>query len=102
MHGRGNPGFGPPVTPPIVKSLIIATEDDGTLQSVGRVGSGINARQRAELNAWLWSHLRSEPLVPCGHSGKWVEPGLYCTVSYLERTRNGELRAPVFKGLITE
>ena len=33
--------------------------------------------------------------------GAWVEPGLYCTVSFLERTRNG-LRAPVFVELLEE
>jgi hypothetical protein len=32
---------------------------------------------------------------------EWVEPGLFCTVSYLERTKDG-LRAPVFVDLIRE
>jgi ATP dependent DNA ligase C terminal region len=32
----------------------------------------------------------------------WVEPGLFCRVSYYEITPNGELRAPVFEGLITQ
>ena len=39
-------------------------------------------------------------LVPCPADvkGRWVEPELYCTVSFLERTRDGSLRAPVFLG----
>jgi hypothetical protein len=32
--------------------------------------------------------------------GHWVEPELFCTVSYLERTPDGNLRAPVFEGLV--
>lgn len=99
-------GFVPSQGPPGEKdfrSLIIATlEDDGELRPVGRVGSGVDARARRELNSLLWPRLRDRPLVPCRLPGKWVEPGLYCTVSYLERTVNGELRAPVFDELHAE
>jgi bifunctional non-homologous end joining protein LigD len=81
------------------RSLILATEVGGELHCAGKVGSGINARQRAQLNALLWSRLVDKPLVPCKIRGKWVAPGLYCKVSYLERTPSGEFRAPVFQGL---
>jgi hypothetical protein len=40
--------------------------------------------------------------VPCPEKGIWVEPGVYCTISYMERTDGGMLRAPVFKELIVE
>lgn len=82
------------------KSLVIALEEDGQLRCVGQVGSGIDRAARAELNGLLWSRLRETPLVPAEARAKWVEPGLYCTVSYLERTSNGGLRAPVFIELI--
>lgn len=82
------------------KSLVVALEDDGVLRSVGQVGSGIDGATREILNKKLRQHPRDEPLVPCDARGKWVEPGLYCTVSYLERTPNGGLRAPVFVELI--
>ena len=29
----------------------------------------------------------------------WVEPKVYCYVSFMERTRDGHLRAPVFEGI---
>jgi DNA ligase D-like protein (predicted ligase) len=82
------------------KSLVIALDDDGELRSVGQVGSGIDAATRAELNRLLWKRLRDTPLVPSDANAKWVEPGLYCTVSYLERNPKGGLRAPVFLELV--
>jgi len=81
------------------RSLILACEADGRLRCVGKVGTGFDARLRARLNQLLWSRLRAQPIVPCPVKGKWVEPGIYCRVSYLERTPGGELRAPVFEGL---
>ena len=80
------------------KSLIIATEEGGELRAVGRVGSGLTTPMRARLISLLKSRTRDEPLVPCTESGVWVDPGLYCTVSYLEKSETG-LRAPVFVDL---
>jgi bifunctional non-homologous end joining protein LigD len=85
------------------KSLVIAAEMDGELRCVGRVGGGIS---RA-LHERLWQLLRarpaSSPLVdPRGVAGEWVAPGIYCRVSYLERTKDGNLRAPVFLGLVDD
>lgn len=82
-----------------IKSLIVATDIDGKLQCVGRVGSGIGEAQRAELRELLFARTTEQPIIDAGMTGCWVEPGIYCTVSYLERTNNGNLRAPVFKGL---
>ena len=84
------------------KSLIIAIEQEGVLTCVGRVGSGLGQQTRARLKDLLRSRPRDEPLIDCGIAGKWVEPGLYCTVSYLEHTSTGQLRGPVFLELITE
>lgn len=39
---------------------------------------------------------------PDGHGNEnavWVEPTLVCTVKYMEKTANGGMRQPVFKGL---
>jgi len=83
-----------------IKSLIVATDFDGELQCVGRVGSGIGEAQRAELRELLFARAAAQPIIDAGMTGCWVEPGIYCTVSYLERTNNGNLRAPVFKGLV--
>ena len=78
-------------------SLIVAAQEaDGVLRCVGRVGSGFDARLRARLNDYLWRHLRDTPVIPCREKGRWVEPGLYCTVTCMDRTADGRLRAPVF------
>jgi bifunctional non-homologous end joining protein LigD len=85
-----------------LKSLLVAVEDRGTLRYAGRVGSGWSAAKRAEINARVRRRVRAEPIVPCAVDATWVEPGLYCTVDFLERTETGELRAPVFVELIEE
>lgn len=82
------------------KSLIVATDFDGELQCVGRVGSGIGETQRRELRELLFARAADAPLIETGMTGCWVQPGIFCTVSYLERTNSGNLRAPVFKGLV--
>jgi ATP-dependent DNA ligase len=66
---------------------------------VGSVGTGFTDKLRRELAALLWARLRSRPLISCRQRAKWVEPGLYCWTSYMERTKSGELRAPVFEEL---
>ena len=80
-------------------SLIVATEEDGALTCVGRVGTGFDARLRRQINEFLWSHLRDKPVIANKEKGRWVEPGLYCEVTCMERTADGHLRAPVFKEL---
>lgn len=83
------------------KSLIVATDIDGELVCVGKVGSGIGESARAELRELLSQRPAEAPLIDAGIQGEWVQPGIYCTVSYLERTASGNLRAPVFKGLVS-
>jgi DNA ligase D-like protein (predicted ligase) len=85
-----------------LRSLILATEEKGTLRYVGKAGTGYDHALRQRLFELLSSRLRKTPLVPCPIKGKWVEPGLYCRVSYLERTEKGELRSPVFEELCEE
>jgi DNA ligase D-like protein (predicted ligase) len=88
-----------------VRSLVIAAEEDGVLTYAGRVGSGLDAAMRIELHERLSARAREAPLIPvpaAAGPAVWVEPGLYCTVSFLERTANGEFRAPVFEELVAE
>lgn len=80
-------------------ALIVATEIEGKLTSVGKVGSGFTERVRSRINEYLWSHVRPTPVVATRVRGVWVEPGLYCVVRCMERTPSGQLRAPVFGGL---
>jgi len=82
------------------KSLIIASDFDGDLRCVGKVGTGFTAAMRSRLQQLLLQRLAEAPLLDPGIPGRWLQPGLYCTVGYLERTANGSLRAPVFLDLI--
>jgi DNA ligase D-like protein (predicted ligase) len=85
-----------------LQSLLVAVEDGGRLRYAGRVGSGLSDAERERLNGLLRARPRDAPLTDCPEKAVWVEPGLYCTVSFLERTRSGILRAPVFERLIVE
>lgn len=82
------------------RSLVIAAEGTDGLRSVGKVGSGIDARLRAQLNKLLWPRVCERPIVACRERARWVAPGLYCWVTCMERTKGGELRAPVFSELV--
>ncbi len=84
-----------------LRSLIVGAEEQGRLVCVGRVGSGLTDELRARLRTLCRARQRAAPLIDCGAEGSWVEPGLFCTVTYLERTENG-LRAPVFEKLLEE
>jgi ATP-dependent DNA ligase len=86
-----------------VSSLVIATEEAGTLVPAGRVGSGLDAAMRAKLRTQLEPLVVDAPLLPQaaslivgGEVVRWVEPGVFCEVKFLERTPDGQLRAPVF------
>lgn len=82
------------------KSLIIATDFEGELRCVGKVGSGLSDRGKAELRNRMFARRTDRPLIETGIKGCWIEPGLFCTVSFVERTATGALRAPVFQGLV--
>lgn len=77
------------------KSLIVATDLDGELRCVGKVGTGFTEQLRRELRPLLFARRAEQPLIPNQESGVWLRPGLYCTVRYQERTASGNLRAPV-------
>lgn len=83
-----------------LKSLVIAAEFDGELRCVGKVGSGIGEAMSRRLLSEMRKWHRGQPLVACTINEKlihWLEPGLFCEVSYLERTEEGNLRSPVFE-----
>ena len=84
-----------------LRSLIIAGVVDGKMQCVGRVGSGIDDQLHGKLLAQLQSLRRSTPAIPSDINGLWVEPKLYCRVQYDQLLDSGNLRSPVFEGLIS-
>jgi DNA ligase D-like protein (predicted ligase) len=81
------------------KSLIVATDFDGRLQCVGKVGSGLDRAAKSSLLPQMLARRTRAPLVETDLAGVWIEPGLFCRVSFLERTASGSLRAPVFLGM---
>ncbi|MDA1265486.1 MAG: DNA ligase, partial [Planctomycetota bacterium] len=84
-----------------LKSLILASDEgDGGLRCVGKVGTGWSERLRAELKDRLEAIAVEAPLIEAGVAGEWVAPELFCTVSFLEFTGQGTLRAPAFEGLV--
>ncbi len=84
------------------KSLIVATDFDGRLQCVGKVGSGLDQAAKARLRPLLFGSRTERPLVDTELRGAWVRPGLFCRVGFLERTPGGALRAPVFLGIVAD
>jgi bifunctional non-homologous end joining protein LigD len=82
----------------------------GELRYAGRVGSGFSERMLDELATRLAPLERPQSAFgesPTGRNGPpresiWVEPRLIARVAYTERTDDGRLRHPVFKGLREE
>ncbi len=87
-----------------LKSLVIAAQDDeGTLRTVGRVGSGWNEETRATIHAACTAREQDAPLIPSDErAARWTSPGIFCVVRHIERTRDGNLRAPVLESWSVE
>ena len=87
------------------RSLVVAAHRDGKLSYAGRVGSGFDDALREQIGERLRSHPASGPLLPAPEQlpeVAWVEPRIYCLVSYVELTSAGVMRAPVFERLVEE
>ena len=73
---------------------------DGQLCYVGRVGTGFNERQLAEVSRKLKAQSRPAPScggpVPAEKGTTWVEPTMVVEVEYTEWTEETLLRQPVF------
>ncbi|GHA92094.1 DNA ligase D [Modicisalibacter luteus] len=83
--------------------LMGAFDSDGRLEYAGRVGTGFNARLLDTLSAQLEAQETStSPFnspVPDVRSVHWVRPEMVIEVEFTERTRDGRLRHPAFRGL---
>lgn len=84
-------------------SLLLGLWDEAGLRWIGAVGSGFNDASLRPIRAALEDLERPTPafastrLIPRG--ARWVEPGIVVEVEYKEWTREGRLRAPVFKAI---
>jgi bifunctional non-homologous end joining protein LigD len=83
-------------------SLLAGLWDGAQLRWVARVGSGLTARERAELAAQFaritvadCPFVSDDELPAAAH---WVSPEIVCTVEYGEVTEALRLRAPTYRG----
>jgi ATP-dependent DNA ligase len=75
-----------------VRSLLVAASWGGTLRYVATVRNRLTSTEGRWLPSVLMSLGRARPVVPCPHHGLWLEPVVFCQVSYLEWTSAGRLR----------
>jgi ATP-dependent DNA ligase len=86
-----------------VKSLVLGAYHRGNLVWLGNVGSGLDSQTLGELATALAPLESKRPeglkIVAPGEV-RWLAPKLVARVKYLELTREGRLRAPVFVGFV--
>jgi bifunctional non-homologous end joining protein LigD len=83
-------------------SLMLGVWDDGKLRHVGQVGTGFDAPKMKAIAAKLAPLVtNTSPFSPKPKlkNVTWVKPELVCEIRFLEWTKDGSLRAPVFLGL---
>lgn len=83
-----------------IQSVAVAIDLDGVLTYAGRVGTGYREQERLRLARLLHERVTEQALVELPAGAVGVRPGLYCEVSFVDQTRVGVLRAPVFERLI--
>ncbi|HEY8448975.1 MAG TPA: non-homologous end-joining DNA ligase [Bacillota bacterium] len=80
---------------------VYADANATALTYLGHVGTGFDRERIVELAARLRAS-RTCPFLAVPRSyatAQWVEPEVVCDVAYLELTREGRLRHPVYRGL---
>ena len=77
----------------------------GQMRHVGRVGTGFDEKTLADLTKRLAKlEIQKPPVSPAPHGAAargvhWVSPKLVADVAFTEKTKDGILRHPVFRGL---
>lgn len=82
-----------------IRCLLVATDLEGELRYVADVGSGLSGALETQLLKQFKSLVRPTPAIACKIKGIWVEPRLFCTVSFNEWTADLRMRAPVLEKL---
>ncbi|HUG27040.1 MAG TPA: DNA ligase D [Gemmatimonadales bacterium] len=84
-------------------SLLLGAHENGHFRYAGRVGTGFNNRQLTTIHRLLrQAEVEASPFsdtVPNTRGASWVRPELVVEVEYAERTREGRLRHPTFRGI---
>jgi DNA ligase D-like protein (predicted ligase) len=81
-------------------SVVVATLRQGSLGYAGQLRRGLPRPLPAELARRLSERRRCQPIVSCPQPALWVEPELYCLVQCFGWTPSGQLRYPVYRGLL--
>ena len=82
-----------------LSSVIIGSWSDGTVVYQGHVVLGVSRQDFRIMSESPRAEKSAFQSFPDFDDAVWLEPRLVCTVKYMERTRNGGLRQPVFKGI---
>lgn len=96
-HGKGGRSGG-------IGSLLVAVPDEaGTLSYAGRVGTGFSDDDLEQIMSTLSSRTRKTPPVDDvpvedRQDAEWVRADLVGEVQHTERTEDGRLRHPVWRG----
>ena len=79
-------------------SLILGAYKDKVLVNQGHVTMGVS---REDFNKILSVRELNEPIFEdsSGSDATWIEPILVCTVQYMMKSEQGNMRQPVFKGI---
>ncbi|MGE3528683.1 MAG: DNA ligase D, partial [Methyloceanibacter sp.] len=85
-------------------SLLLGEFSGGKFVYAGKVGTGFDTADFTSLSRRFKPLARATPAfaevpAPERKGAVWLEPRLVCQVSYAERTRDGRLRHPSYKGL---
>jgi bifunctional non-homologous end joining protein LigD len=87
-------------------ALLVGVYEGKDLIFCGRVGTGFDEAERGRIKARLAPLIQperpfqNEPAVDT--AATWVQPGVVCTVNFIEWTDDNLLREPVFEGLQPE
>ena len=82
-----------------IRCLLVATDVEGELTYVADVGSGLTGALESKLLRLTNPIVRPAPVIACKMKGIWVEPVLFCTVSFSEWTADLRMRGPVLEKL---
>ena len=91
--------------PAELSSLVLACYASGVLSYAGKAGSGLTAPTARRLRGMLVAGdcaLTEAPPLTSGRLVHWVRPSVVVEVEYVERTDDGRLRHPVFRGIRTD
>ena len=85
-----------------MNSIVLGQYKNGVLVYKGHVTLGVGGQAFETILRHTRMDQSPIPQVPAGHGNEiaaWLEPTLVCTVKFMQYTKGGGMRQPVFKGL---